>query len=400
MRIFHYFNFCCLLLFLTSCSDPDQVENDVSQAKEIKLVSAKADKTMPLSALYEIESYIPLDTGDEVFIGEISKLMVVNDTIWVLDNIVEQVLGFSGEGKLITVINQKGEGPGKYQRISDVAVSKDAVYIYDAWSRAMLEFTWDGGLINEKKANLSAAHFEALSDGSFVFYHDYTPNEGIGENDSHYNLTFTDENLQVKSQFLVNDLIPAPEFLIGNHKSFSRNGDELLLFESYQNVVHRIEDDVAVPYLKFNWSDHHDASRKELFENTRSGDWSVERTTDFEHREELGRMVELQENDKVLTCAYLKKGIVYHVFYDKEGGQVLELQKRMTADSHPVALINDLDNTIYYPLLAAQGDSFYSFTDAYQLGSGELISERVKDLLSRLPEDPNPIIVKLKIQPF
>src|SRR5690606_28953502 len=130
---------------------------------------------------------------------------------------------------------------------------------------------------------------------------------GKGENETHYNLTLTDENLQIKSQFLVNDLLPAPEFLIGNHKSFSRNGDELLLMESYQNVVHRIEQDGVVPYLKFNWSDDHDASKIELFKNTRSGDWSVERTMEFEHKEELGRIVELQENDKVLMCTYFKK---------------------------------------------------------------------------------------------
>lgn len=400
MRILHYSLFCCLLLFLTSCSDSGQVDNDVSQVKEIKLISDQTDRTISLSALYEIESYIPLETGDEVFIGEISKLIVVHDTIWILDHIVEQVLGFSGEGKLITVINHKGEGPGKYQRISDIAVSKDAVYVFDGWSRTMLEFGWDGGLIDERKANLSASHFEVLADGGFAFYHDYTASEGKGENETHYNLTLTDENLQIKSQFLVNDLLPAPEFLIGNHKSFSRNGDELLLMESYQNVVHRIEQDGVVPYLKFNWSDDHDASKIELFKNTRSGDWSVERTMEFEHKEELGRIVELQENDKVLMCTYFKKDMIYHVFYDKEDGQVLELQKKMTAGSHPVALINDLDNTIYYPLLAAQGDSFYSFTDAYQLSSGEVISESLEDLLSRLPEDPNPIIVKLKIKPF
>jgi len=383
-----------------SCSDSNQTRNDAPQVKEIKLKSDRADKTMLLSALYEIQSYIPLETGNEVFIGEISKLMVVHDTIWILDNMVEQVLAFTNTGKLITVINQKGEGPGQYQRIADVAVSKDAVYIYDAWSRTMLKFGWDGKLTSEKKVNLSASNFEVLADGGFVFYHDYTANEGKGEGDIHYNLTLTDKNLQVKSQFIVNDLLPAPEFLIGNYKSFSRNGDDLLLLESYQNVVYRIEDDEVIPYLKFNWSDDHEASKKELFKNTRSGDWSVERTMDFEHKEELGRMVELQENDKVLICTYFKKGVTYHVFYDKVDGQVLELQKKMAAGSHPVALINDLDNTVYYPLLAAQGDSFYSFTDAYQLGSGEVISESMADLLSRLPEDPHPIVVKIKIKPF
>lgn len=364
------------------------------------LISDREDKTMPLSALYEIESYIPLETDDEVFIGEISKLMVVDDTIWILDNMLEQVLAFTSTGKLLTVIKQKGEGPGQYQRIADVAVSKDAVYIYDAWSRTMLKFGRDGELVAEKKLNLSASTFEVLPSENFVFYHDYTANEGKGEDDIHYNLTLTDKNLQVKSQFIVNDLLPAPEFLIGNHKNFSRNGEDLLLLESYQNVVYRIEDDEVVPYLKFNWSDDHDANKNVLFKNTRSGDWSVERTMDFENKEELGRMVELQENDRVLICTYFKKGVIYHVFYDKVDGQVLELQKKMQAGSLPVALTNDLDNSVYYPLLAAQGDSFYSFTDAYQLGSGEVISERVKGLLARLPEDPDPIIVKIKIKLF
>ena len=401
MRNYYYFSFCCLLhFFLTSCSESSKTANDISPVKEIKLISSLTESTMPLSALYEIESYIPLDTGEEVFIGEIGKIMVVRDTIWILDPIVEQVLGFTADGKLVTVIAQKGEGPGKYKRISDVAVSKEAIYIYDAWSGSMLKFAWNGELLGENRMNMSASHFEVLSDGGFVFYHDYTANEGKGEDEVHYNLTLTDENLQVKSQHLVNELLPAPEFLISNHKSFSKNGDELLVIESYQNLVYRIEDEGVVPYLKFNWSDHHDANRKELFKNTRSGDWSVERTMDFEHKEELGRMVELQENDKVLIGTYFKNGMVYHVFYDKEGGQVLELQKKMAADSHPVALINDLDNTLYYPLLAAQGNSFYSYTDAFQLGSGEVISERIKELLSRLSEDPNPIIVKLKIKPF
>ena len=401
LQSFYYFYITLISsLFFVSCSASNEVEDKLSEAKEIKLVSAKADKTMPLSELFEIEAYIPLETRDDVFIGEISQLIVANNTIWILDNMVEQVLGFSEEGKLITVINQKGEGPGQYLRISDVSVTDNAIYVYDAWSGKMLGFDWNGGLISEKRGNLSASHFETLDEGSFVFYHDYSANGWKEESEPHYNLTFIDENLKIKSQFLPNELLPAPEYLTGNHKAFSRNGHELLLMESYQNVVYRIIDNGVVPYLKFNWSDHHDAMVRDFFEDTRSGDWSLERSFDHERREEIGRFVELQENDKVLICSYVKREFVYHVFYDKENNKTLELQKKMAEGSHPVALINDLDNTIYYPLLAAQGDSFYSFTDAYQLRSGEVISERLEDLLSRLPEDPNPIIVKLKIKPF
>src|SRR5690606_41213744 len=95
---------------------------------------------------------------------------------------------------------------------------KEAIYIYDAWSGSMLKFAWNGKLLDENKMKISTSHFEVLPDGGFAFYHDYTANEGKGEDEVHYNLTLTDENLQVKSQHLVNELLPAPEFLISNHK--------------------------------------------------------------------------------------------------------------------------------------------------------------------------------------
>ena len=98
--------------------------------------------------------------------------------------------------------------------------------------------------------------------------------------------------------------------------------------------------------------------------------------------------------------SYFKKDFCYFVFYDKENDRVLELQKRMADNSPPIPLLNDVDNTIFYPLLAAQGESFYSFTDAYQLSSGDIASKMVNDLLENLPDDPNPIIVQLKIKPF
>lgn len=402
--MFKRLDFFYLLLLspvlLLSCYDTDQSEDGILDVKQIKLESETGDKTMPLSDLYDIESYIPLQTSDDMFVGEISKLMVVNDAIWILDNIVGQVLGFSEEGELMTVINQKGEGPGKYQRISDVAVTGDAVFVYDAWSGTMLEFAWDGGLRNEKRGKINASHFEVLADGQFVFYHDYVPNDWKADGEPHYNLTFTDKDLQVKSQFLPNHLLPAPEFLTANYKTFSRNGKELLLMESYQNILYRIEADGAIPYLKFDWADDHDNTVNKLFENTRTEFWSYERTAEYEHIEDMGRFVELQENDRILICTYFKKGAVYYLFYDKENDKVLQLQKRLAEGGYPVALLNDVDNTLYYPLLAAQGDSFYSFTDAYQLASGDVLSDRVEDLLARLPEDANPIIVKIKIKPF
>ena len=225
------------LILGISCTGSEKKMGQLPDVKEISLVSANTNKTMPLSALYEIESYIPLDTGDSILIGEISKLMVKNDAFWILDKMSARILGFTDDGKLFTAIDRKGEGPGEYQQISDMAISDDAVYVLNAFSGMMLKYDWNGEFINEKKAALSSSHFETLPNGGFVFYHDYAANEWKARKEDQYNLTLTDENLNVKNQYLVNNLAPAPEFLIGNHKNFSRNGSSVLVFESYRNVI-------------------------------------------------------------------------------------------------------------------------------------------------------------------
>ena len=138
--------------------------------------------------------------------------MVKNDAFWILDRITLRILGFSAEGNLFTAIDKKGEGPGMYQQISDIAVSDDAVYVLNAYSRTMLKYDWNGEFIDEKKADFSSTHFEVLPKGGFAFYHDYLNNEWKSGEEIQYNLTITDEGFNIKSQYLVNNLAPAPSF--------------------------------------------------------------------------------------------------------------------------------------------------------------------------------------------
>ncbi|MFP3472808.1 hypothetical protein R0J90_22395, partial [Micrococcus sp. SIMBA_144] len=73
--------------------------------------------------------------------------------------------------------------------------------------------------------------------------------------------------------------------------------------------------------------------------------WSVNNTIDFENENEIKRIVELQENNSIISMTYLKKTFLYLTFYNKENSNIIELQRRMTDDSPPIALTNDIDNT-------------------------------------------------------
>lgn len=110
MNLRNRLKFLILLVafLIVACSGSDKIEIHSSDIREIQLVSANSNKTMPLSELFEIESYIPLETGDSTFIGEISRLLVLDDAIWIMDEISNQIMGFSDEGKLFTVIDEKG----------------------------------------------------------------------------------------------------------------------------------------------------------------------------------------------------------------------------------------------------------------------------------------------------
>lgn len=394
------FAFCVIWTINTSCADRKSTIEEPTNISEVSLKSENTNKTMPLSELYTIEQYIPLITGDSVFIGEISKLIIKNDNFWVLDRITSKIFGFSKEGKLFTLIDRVGEGPGRYQRISDIAISDDAVFIFDAFSGTMYEFGLNGEFIGDKQTEVKSSHMELLQNGGFVFYHDYIKNDWNSGNKVQYNLTLTDENLKVTKRILENKLSPEPEFLIGNQKNFSRNNSSLLVFESYQNIVYKIENDSIKPYLKYSLSNNESQNIQRLFQKTSSMFWSVNNTIDFENENEIKRIVELQENNSIISMTYIKKNFLYLTFYNKENSKILELQRRMTDDSPPIALTNDIDNTIFYPLVAAQGDYFYSFTDVHQLNSGNIYSDRTKELLSTLPDDPNPILVKIKIKDF
>lgn len=394
------FAFCVIWTINTSCADRKSTIEEPTNISEVNLKSENTNKTMPLSELYTIEQYIPLITGDSVFIGEISKLIIKNNNFWILDRITSKIFGFSKEGKLFTLIDREGEGPGRYQRISDIAISDDAVFIFDAFSGTMYEFGLNGEFIGDKQTKVSSSHMELLQNGGFVFYHDYIKNEWNSGNKVQYNLTLTDENLKVTKQILENKLSPEPEFLIGNQKNFSRNNSSLLVFESYQNTVYKIENDSVKPYLKYSLSNNESQNIRRLFQKTNSMFWSVNNTIDFENENEIKRIVELQENNSIISMTYLKKNFLYLTFYNKENSNIIELQRRMTDDSPPIALTNDIDNTTFYPLVVAQGDYFYSYTDVYQLNSGNIYSGRTKELLSTLPHDPNPILVKIKIKDF
>lgn len=119
---------------------------DVSQAKDI----TTSDLCTKMSKI----SYIQLDSKE--LIGELSKMIVTDDKIYIMDSFVaQQVFVFDKKGKLLFCIDQKGHGPGDFISIWDIQVDtlKNEILVNDALGLAHIYYsTTDGSFIRKERA--------------------------------------------------------------------------------------------------------------------------------------------------------------------------------------------------------------------------------------------------------
>lgn len=114
--------FLCLLIF-SSCVFNDKRDESVLKATlREELVSAKT--------LFSKISVVPLETGDSSLLIKPREVFVKNNHYYVFDIGIPAVLVFDAQGKFCKKIGKKGQGPGEYHEICDVAVSRYSNMLY------------------------------------------------------------------------------------------------------------------------------------------------------------------------------------------------------------------------------------------------------------------------------
>ena len=85
-------------------------------------------------------------------IGNIKKILFVNDTIVILDIVRESVLFFDEKGNFLSKISRKGRGPGEYHSISNISITApDTLNVLDLLMRSVKQYSFSGDFLREKK---------------------------------------------------------------------------------------------------------------------------------------------------------------------------------------------------------------------------------------------------------
>lgn len=159
-----------VILCLSACSKKKKAyESPDTVIVEAPLVYTPND-TFP-SSMLDTVSWIPLGLSDANGLREITKLTVVDGKVILNDRIQggTQVYDFLS-GKLLYVIDKKGNGPGEYLETAAFTVTPTSVYVLDNYSHAILRYSLaDGSFIEKKPVSFVAWDMEAYDDDTFLF---------------------------------------------------------------------------------------------------------------------------------------------------------------------------------------------------------------------------------------
>lgn len=193
------------------------------------------DKTIKLSEFVDSNHVVLLDDGNENYIGNISKIDIIDSLIVITDISTKTVLIYNFGGELINSIKAHGRGPGEFLNIELTWVNHETkeIAIYDRSQLKILFFNLDGNFIKSLQSPTYICGF--ASNAEYSYY--YRSQDGLPDNNGqpsniHLIMTSSDSiRLDMKRDYFIDNSTFNP------FQNFYRSKNKiLLLIPQEQNI--------------------------------------------------------------------------------------------------------------------------------------------------------------------
>ncbi len=160
----------CLALIITtallfaSCNN----ETEKKPLYQVDLTSNKSDTAIKLSSLVEEIRYIKLETNQDNYISWIYGIRILPDKVIVRDR--HKILMYSWTGKLESIVDRHGRGPGEYPSIIDFDIDPYKREVIILSSKTLFSYSIDNGnFIQKTNIPGSAFTFRVLDPDNYYF---------------------------------------------------------------------------------------------------------------------------------------------------------------------------------------------------------------------------------------
>lgn len=158
----------CIIAF-SSCTSKknEQPENGT---KTIVIDEIEGDKA-PFSNYFKVKKVVVLETRSECLVGEIDKIFVAGNRIYISDSSTKSILVFTDDGEFLFKLHNIGKGPGEYLDITDFQVDdvSQELTLYDIETEKLITYSAEGKFLMERPYKYSASEF-VMFDNTMAFY--------------------------------------------------------------------------------------------------------------------------------------------------------------------------------------------------------------------------------------
>lgn len=314
-----------LLIFCYACTNNTASKQTSGEVFTVDLKSAQ-----PVEDVLEKISQVSLENKGDTFPGFVHKMLVVNDTLYLLDTFTSRGLyAYDSEGCFLYAYNQVGQGEQEFIGLADFQVYGDTIYLLDTSGKKIIKLNKQGKYLSSTRLSTNPLAFAMDKWGGTWMDVGNT----VSSEEAYtllYKQGITVQNV-VPIPRLLYDMTYAPFFTLINV------GDKVHFLPEMQNCIYSCDRGRANVVYHFDFGKHWYADDF-LAENKKSDfRYFFQKVDEAEYVNELNFL----ESDRLLLLSF-NCGLKSYVFiYDKETCKQLLSVKDKDESFRPLAICGD-----------------------------------------------------------
>jgi len=301
------------VLIFFSCKNAVTYTEDSSHAVIIHSPQHIKDlQVAKYSEVFDSVKIIPLQSPANALIGQIDKILVHNNNIFILDQVQgKAVFEFDINGKFIRRFGRIGRGPGEYIEPNDISVNDKELSIWVNDQRKFIIYDLNGNVLREIRTGSVGKCGVPINADRYALYMDIG---GDVKTDEKYDLKVFDhfgKNTNIGFEKKDKNFSKGSFF-------FSQNDNGFLVSPGYSNNIYEIRSnsDVLVKKYKIDFGQY-----------TLPEDFSLKYGTPIRFLRGLDRsgyatLSGYWETPGFLVYSFSYKGLIYEVYYSKSTGKI------------------------------------------------------------------------------
>jgi hypothetical protein len=371
-----------LFVFALSCQTGiKQTKND--HALVINLTQQGYLKKISLSQFLVHDEYIALETTPNCLIGDIRKIEIYNDLIFILDPYsAKKLLVFNKPGKFLYSVSQRGKGPGEYLDIFDFLVHEDKIFILNNRS-SVIEYSLDGQFIRTYSLPFWADKLIRIDKNNWGLLPNSGKSNGYEFNFYTTSLDFKNEKGSLRHRF--------EDYPIDPTQQVSSPGDTSYFFLPLDNKIYRAGNKGAIAKYVLQYPDNYILSDSEL--------------SSYEKLPMPDRLMKVLDNsislstivftDNLKMIRYKQQGKPFMCFLNSEMEYLTVSEEEITNDIDSVSLLPAFHTSAGTNKIVSSFQR-HKLMDALKVD--KKMGAELGKILSGTEENSNPIIAIYSVQ--